>query len=134
LSVINQAPSMEAPLANVVVPKPPIRVQAQGWLLWLVIAGLLAWSWTPVEMYKIGGLVTDWRNMAEFAAGFTRPSLRDWPAYALQMVETVQMALWGTALAVLFGIPLAILSSAKPLPGVAGAARAATDGLLPRHQ
>jgi len=67
-------------------------------------------------MYKIGGLVTDWRNMAEFAGGFTRPSLRDWPAYTLQMVETVQMAIWGTALAVLFGIPLAILSSANVCP------------------
>ena len=115
MAAINQVPSMEG-LANIVVPKPPIRVRAQSWLLWLVIGGLLAWSWTPVEMYKIGGLVTDWRNMAEFAGGFTRPSFRDWPAYTLQMVETVQMAIWGTALAVLFGIPLAILSSANVCP------------------
>jgi phosphonate transport system permease protein len=84
--------------------------------LWLVIAALLAWSWTPVEMYKVGGLITDWRNMADFASGFMRPSLRDWPAYTLQMLETVQMALWGTALAVFFGVPFAILGSANVCP------------------
>jgi len=105
-----------ADLAGITVPKPPLLKRARGWLACLTIAALLAWSWTPVEMYKIGGLVTDWRNMAEFAAGFTRPSLRDWPAYAGQMLETVQMALWGTALAVFFGIPLSILGSANVTP------------------
>jgi phosphonate transport system permease protein len=45
-----------------------------------------------------------------------RPSLRDWPTYAEQMLETVQMALWGTALAVLFGMPFAILSAANVCP------------------
>ena len=59
--------------------------------------------------YDLGLLFTDWRNMAEFGAGFLRPDLSDWDAYAWQMLETVQIAVWGTALAVVFGVPFAIL-------------------------
>jgi phosphonate transport system permease protein len=111
-----EAPEHLAKLASIRVPRVPLLARARAWLIGLAIAALLAWSWTPVEMYKIGLLITDWRNMAEFASGFMRPSLRDWPAYALQMLETVQMALWGTALAVLFGMPFAILSAANVCP------------------
>jgi phosphonate transport system permease protein len=111
-----EVPERAAELANVAIPRAPFLKRARGWVIWLAIAALLAWSWTPVEMYKIGGLITDWRNMAEFASGFMRPNLRDWPTYAEQMLETVQMALWGTALAVLFGMPFAILSAANVCP------------------
>lgn len=113
MSMTSQTSGGAGDLAAIAVPRPPLLRRARGWLVWIALAALLAWSWTPVEMYKIGGLVTDWRNMADFASGFMRPSLREWPAYVQQMVETVQMALWGTALAVLFGIPFAILSSSN---------------------
>ncbi|MGE0850136.1 MAG: phosphonate ABC transporter, permease protein PhnE [Hyphomicrobiaceae bacterium] len=98
------------------VPQRPLAARARGWLLWLAIAALLAWSWGPTEMRKIGLLFTDWRNMAEFTSGFLRPDFSDWTAYAAEMVETVQIAVWGTALAVIFAIPLAILSSANVCP------------------
>jgi len=101
---------------NVDVPRPALRTRARTWLLWLTIAVLLAWSWGPTEMRKIGSLVTDWRNMTEFASGFLQPNFREWQAYAWEMVETVQIAVWGTALAVLFGIPFAILASANICP------------------
>ena len=98
------------------MPQPPLTRRARTWLLWFTVAALLAWSWGPTEMRKIGSLFTDWRNMAEFASGFLRPDFGDWTAYAAEMVETVQIAIWGTALAVFFGIPFAILSSANVCP------------------
>jgi phosphonate transport system permease protein len=116
MSVATQNPPGTGDLADVAVPRPPLFARARTWLVWLCIAGLLAWSWAPVEMHKVVGLVTDWRNMADFASGFMRPSLRDWPIYAMQMLETVQMAMWGTALAVFFGIPFAILSASNVSP------------------
>jgi phosphonate transport system permease protein len=100
----------------IAVPRRPLPARARIWLLWLTIAALLVWSWGPTEMRKITSLVTDWRNMAEFGSGFLRPNFRDWDAYALEMVETVQIAVWGTALAVFFGIPFAILASANVCP------------------
>ena len=116
MSTTTQTPVGAGDLANITVPRRPLRQRARTGMMWLTLAVLLAWSWTPVEMYKIGGLVTDWRNMAELAADFMRPNLHDWRAYTLQMVETVQMALWGTALAVFFGIPFAILCSSNVCP------------------
>ncbi|MFM1816869.1 MAG: hypothetical protein RLZ98_3564, partial [Pseudomonadota bacterium] len=67
-------------------------------------------------MYKSVSLITDWRNMAEFGSAFLKPNFHDWDIYALSMVETVQMAVWGTALAVIVGVPFAILSSANVCP------------------
>jgi phosphonate transport system permease protein len=116
MSMTSQTPVGAGDLASITVPRRPLLQRARAGMMWLALAVLLAWSWTPVEMYKVVGLVTDWRNMAELAADFMRPSLHDWRAYALQMVETVQMALWGTALAVSFGIPFAILCSSNICP------------------
>jgi phosphonate transport system permease protein len=99
--------------AGIAVPSHPLKVRARGWLTWLIIAALLAWSFAPTEMHKALALFTVWRNMAEFGAGFLRPNFHDWDVYAREMIETVQIAIWGTALAVLFGIPLAILSASN---------------------
>jgi phosphonate transport system permease protein len=98
------------------VPRHPFFGRMRGWFTLLLVAGLLAWSWAPVEMQKISLLVTDWRNMAEFAGGFAKPNFHDWDTYFWSMVETVQIAVWGTALAVLLGVPFAILSASNVSP------------------
>lgn len=102
--------------ASLQVPRYPLSVRARTWLIWLTVIVLLVWSWAPAEMHKIVGLFTDWRNMAEFGSAFLRPDFSGSDIYLREMVETVQIALWGTALAVLFGIPFAILSSANVCP------------------
>jgi phosphonate transport system permease protein len=90
--------------------------RARVWVMAAMLAVLLAWSFSPIEMHKIGMLVTDWRNMTDFLAGFAQPSFRDWRTYVDAMIETVQMAVWGTALAVLVGTPVAILASSNVSP------------------
>jgi phosphonate transport system permease protein len=101
---------------DIAVPRPSLQARSRTWLLWLVVVALLVWSWGPAEMSKAHALFTDWRNMAEFASGFLRPNFHEWDAYAWEMVETVQIAIWGTALAVLLGVPFAVLSSANVCP------------------
>jgi ABC-type phosphate/phosphonate transport system permease subunit len=86
------------------VPVPPLGVRVRACLIWLTIGGLLAWGFAPVEMYMITDLATYWRNMAEFSSGFMQPNFSNWRQYLGEMVETVQIALWATALAVFFGI------------------------------
>ncbi|MDX2158544.1 MAG: phosphonate ABC transporter, permease protein PhnE [Hyphomicrobiaceae bacterium] len=110
------APRTVDDLARIVVPHPPLVERLRGWLVTAVLIGILAWSFAPVEMHKATSLFTDWRNMAEFLAGFLRPNFHDWDQYLREMVETVQIAIWGTALAVLLGIPMAILASANLCP------------------
>lgn len=102
--------------SHIEVPRPTLALRARGWTVWIAIAGLLAWSWSPIEMYKAGSLFTDWRNTAEFTSAFLAPNFHGWNIYAKEMVETVQIALWGTALAVLFGVPMAILSASNISP------------------
>lgn len=112
------APAAPKPLdlTNVVVPRPSFAVRIRGWISAALIIGLLIWSWTPTEMYKAISLFTDWRNMAEFGSAFLKPNFRDWQAYVWAMVETVQIAIWGTTLAVVIGVPFAILSSSNVCP------------------
>ncbi len=98
------------------VPRHPLASRVRGWLVWLFIALLLAWSWSPSEMFRVSALFTDWRNMAEFGGGFLNPNFHEWRQYLTDMVVTIQIAIWGTALAVVFGIPFAILSSANVCP------------------
>jgi len=98
------------------MPQHPLARRLRGWLLWFVIFALLAWAWTPAEMYRGVDLVHDWRNMAEFGSAFLQPNFHDWDSYLADMVVTLQIATWGTALAVLFGVPFSILSAANVCP------------------
>ncbi len=100
----------------VAVPRTPLREQLGKWGIGLTIAALLWWSWAPAEMYRWTALITDAGNMAEFAKGFLKPNFRDWDLYLTDMLVTVQIAVWGTFLSILFGIPFAILSSSNICP------------------
>jgi phosphonate transport system permease protein len=102
--------------SGLVVPQRPLSHRLRAWLGWLFVFGLLAWSWSAAEMYRAGALVTDWRNMAEFGEAFLHPNFHDWDQYLSDMVVTIQIAIWGTALAVFLGIPFSILCSANVCP------------------
>ncbi len=107
-------PAPPAPVS--IVPQYPLARRMRGWLGWLLVVALLAWSWHPAEMFRASALVTDWRNMAEFGRAFLKPNFHDWDQYVADMVVTIQIAVWGTALAVVAGIPFAILSSSNVCP------------------
>lgn len=113
---VRTTPSYQTLDGQVDIPRHPLMVRARIWLIWAAVIALLAWGWGPVEMHKATGLLTDWRNMAEFIGGFLKPNFYNWRQYALEMIETVQIAIWATALAVLFGAPFAILASANVCP------------------
>jgi phosphonate transport system permease protein len=54
--------------------------------------------------------------MAEFGKAFLHPNFHDWNTYLSDMMVTIQIAIWGTALAVVFGIPFSILCAANVCP------------------
>ncbi len=82
---------------------------------WGLLLAFLAWSWQGAEMNP-AQLWTDSDNMAQFAADFFPPDFTDWRLYLEEMIITVQIAVWGTALAIFFGMPLGIMSSANIVP------------------
>lgn len=85
-------------------------------LIWGGLAAALVWSWAPAEMYRFVSLFTDAGNMAEYASGFLRPSFKDLGYYISEIILTVQIAIWGTVLAVIAAIPFGILSSNNMVP------------------
>lgn len=103
-------------LDDIVIPRADFFTRWRNWLIFLAVVALLAWSWAPTEMSNSSRLITDWRNMAEFGAAFLKPNFYNWEEYLGSMIETVQIAVWGTALAVVFGVPFAILSSSNVCP------------------
>ncbi len=82
----------------------------------LALAVLLGVAYQPAEVFNWTLLFTDAANMATFAKDFLSPDFADGVHYLEKMVETVYIALWGTALSIVFGVPMALLSSANIAP------------------
>lgn len=87
-----------------------------GWhLSWAVLLVLLAASWQGADMRPLD-LLRDSGNMATYAAEFFPPDFAQWRVYVQEMVITLQIALWGTVLAVVTAVPMALLASANIVP------------------
>ncbi|WP_432260596.1 phosphonate ABC transporter, permease protein PhnE [Cupriavidus sp. TMH.W2] len=93
----------------------PPRTSLAVMLTWAVLLAMLALSWQGADMRPLD-LLRDSGNMAKFAADFFPPDFRDWQHYLDEMLVTVQIALWGTALAVVMAVPLGLLCSANIVP------------------
>ncbi len=106
--------SVSPPKAS--LPERDLGRTAYRWLIGLAIAVALVWSWAPAEMYRFVNLFTDADNMAAYASDFFKPNFQDWNYYLEEMILTVQIAIWGTGLAVVAAIPFGILSSTNMAP------------------
>ncbi len=82
----------------------------------LILACLLGISYHPAEVFNWTLLFTDAANMAEFAADFLKPNFNDLPFFIEKMVETIYIALWGTFLSIIAGVPCALLCSSNIAP------------------
>jgi len=91
-------------------PAPPKRSStalAFDVLIWGGVAMLLIVSFKPAEIDKFPQLFSEAGRMREFAQGFFSPftdpkafMAADWGLYVGKMWQTIQMALWGTFLAI----------------------------------
>jgi phosphonate transport system permease protein len=82
---------------------------------WTLFLLLLAGSWQGADMRPME-LLRDSGNMVRYAAEFFPPKFSQWRMYLDEMVVTLQIALWGTALAVLTAIPLGLMASSNIVP------------------
>ncbi len=107
---LSSTPSMAPP-----PPRPELKrslVQAFGWAAFI---GVLVLSWDGADMRPLA-LIRDSGNMALFAEGFFPPDFHHWPIFLDEMIVTIQIAIWGTVLAVVCSVPFGILSSENLVP------------------
>ncbi|CCO47655.1 putative phosphonates transport system permease protein phnE [Vibrio nigripulchritudo SOn1] len=81
----------------------------------MVIALILAWAWQGAEMNPVQ-LIADSSNMAELASDFFPPDFSHWDLYVEETLITIQIAIWGTVLSVIFSIPLGLMCADNIVP------------------
>src|ERR1041384_7920602 len=99
--------------------KPPVRTLAErglDLLVWGGLALLLILSFRPVEISKVTLILTNSANIREFSRELIRPDFSRWELFVAQMWLTVQIALWGTFLAVVIAVPLGLLCARNITP------------------
>src|SRR5439155_20974840 len=101
------------------VPPPPRRSFAQrapDLLVWGGVLALLLLSAGPVDMGHFGKLFTNSENMRQFGQQLLKPDFTHLGLYVAQMWLTIQIALWGTGLAVVLAIPFGLACSRNLAP------------------
>ncbi len=96
------------------MPAPP-KTSWATLLTWGILLAVLAASWKGADM-RPAALWNDSANMVEFGSGFFPPDFNDWRYYLQELVITLQIALWGTVLAIVCSIPLSLLASGNLTP------------------
>jgi phosphonate transport system permease protein len=86
-----------------------------GVFSWALVAALLVGTWKGADMRPMD-LIRDSGNMAVYASGFFPPDFKEWRMYIQEMVVTLEIALWGTVLAIIFAIPCGLLCSSNIVP------------------
>lgn len=85
-------------------PKAPAK---RGWSSlagWAIAFVLLGASWRGADMRPLE-LFSDAGNMGQFAREFFPPDFTEWHTYLHEMLVTLAVAIWGTALAIVCAVP-----------------------------
>lgn len=96
-------------------PPRSLKTSATNLAGWALVLAVLAWSWEGADMRPMA-LIKDAGNMATLAADFFPPNFSDWRLYMEEIIITLQLAVWGTFLAVICSVPFGILSSENIVP------------------
>ncbi len=85
------------------------------YLAWGAALGVLAWAWHGAEIRPLD-LMRDAGNISTYGREFFPPDFKDWRLYLSEMVVTLQIALWGTLLAIIAAVPMGLLSAQNMAP------------------
>lgn len=108
-----------APVTPTEIPAAP-RKSTLAWamdiLVWGGVVAVLLYSMEAVDLGNLSRLFGGNESMKMFVHDLMRPDFGDWKMFVAKMWETIQIALWGTALAVIFGIPLGLAAARNMAP------------------
>lgn len=95
-------------------PAPP-KQELGKLMIWAVLLAVLAGSWGGADMRPLD-LFSDAANMGSYAASFFPPDFSEWRVYLQELLITLQIAVWGTVLAVICAVPFGLLCSSNIAP------------------
>ncbi|MEO1617248.1 MAG: phosphonate ABC transporter, permease protein PhnE [Planctomycetota bacterium] len=88
-------------------------MQRLGWTVAAV--AVLTWSARGAEI-DFPELIASSGNMVEFLRGFIKPDFADWRDFGSEMLVTIQIAVWGTFLALVLAVPCSLLCAENISP------------------
>lgn len=97
------------------ITNPDKKSSLVGLIGWGLFFAVLVWSWQGAEINP-GALIEYSGNILKLGSDFFPPNFHDWDAYLKEMLITIQIAVWGTFLAIIASVPLAIMSSENLVP------------------
>jgi phosphonate transport system permease protein len=100
--------------APVNYPAPP-KQELGKLLTWAILLAVLVASWNGADMRPLD-LFSDASNMGTYAASFFPPDFYEWRVYLQELLVTLQIAVWGTVLAVVCAVPCGLLCSSNIAP------------------
>ncbi|WP_373681888.1 phosphonate ABC transporter, permease protein PhnE [Paraburkholderia caballeronis] len=111
------AAAQAAGVANRAAPSAP-PAPKRSWVSlagWAVLFVMLGAAWRGADMRPLD-LFADSANMGQFARDFFPPDFGEWRTYVQEMLVTLAVALWGTALAIVCAVPCGLLSAHNLAP------------------
>jgi len=119
LNLRERARPVAAPVAREGPPEPP-KKSAAAWsldvLLWGGLALVLLVSFGKVDLGNLGRVVENSQNIRTYGRDLLDPDWTNWRQLVEQMWLTIQIALWGTFLAVFLATPLALMAARNLSP------------------
>lgn len=97
-------------------PKKSLAAWSLDILLWGGFAIILLAAFNRVDLPNVVNLFSNSENMRNYGRDFLNPDFSDWRPLVGQMWLTVQIALWGTFLAVFLAVPLSLMASRNLSP------------------
>ena len=97
--------------------RPPksLRTSIGTTLLYGLGIAILAWSYRGADIRPLA-LIQDAGNIATLASDFFPPDFAQWRYYLEEILNTLQIAIWGTVLAVIFAIPFGLMAAENISP------------------
>ena len=105
--------------AATAIPKPPTK-STGAWtldiLIWGGVAAILVYSFGDVDLANVTRLFGSQEHIVTMGGDLLKPDFSDWRLFVAKMWETVQIALWGTFLAVFLAVPMGLAAARNIAP------------------
>lgn len=97
-------------------PRPSLASRLLDIVLWGGLAAALILSFKAVDIDNLPRLFSGSTSAGELAGALLQPDFTRWHLFLSKMLQTVQIALWGTFLALFLAIPLSFMAARNVSP------------------